>query len=440
MITADWKEHYEAHLMTMPEAAAKICSGDTIWMGSTLCIPYAFMDALAARSEELNNVTLLGNLYLAPTKIMMDPSYKKSFHTISYFGNVLERMASSMGTVDFNSTPYNILIDSVTQVYKANVVAIEICPPDADGNCNVGVLGTNFTPEIIRNDCVQTRIAVINQHQPVANGAKEQVCMPIDMFDCIVENHHEIPALPVTDPTEFDKAIADQIMPYINDGDTIQIGMGGLGNQIAYELKTKKDLHVFSEIGTDAMIELVESGVVKDLVLGGAFGSKELYQWLGERSDVVKLLSTLEVINPEVIASINNFVAINSTFMVDITGQACSEAQGYKQYSCVGGSFAFLYGAPRAKNGRSFLCLRSTYTDKSGTLRSNVVPLLPEGSIISAPRYLPQYIVTEYGVADVYLKSNKDRIKALLPIAHPDFREQLKQQAIALGMIGEDDF
>ena len=91
--------------MTMPEAAAKICSGDTIWMGSTLCIPYGFMDALADRSEELNNVTLLGNLYLAPTKIMMDPSYKKSFHTISYFGNVLERMASSMGTVDFNSTP-----------------------------------------------------------------------------------------------------------------------------------------------------------------------------------------------------------------------------------------------------------------------------------------------------------------------------------------------
>lgn len=437
---ADWKKHYDEHLISMEEVAEKIQSGDTIWMGSTLCIPYAFMDCLADRVDELKDVTLLGNLYLAPNKIMMDPSYKKAFHTISYFGNILERMASSMGTVDFNSTPYNILIDSVTKVYKANVVAIEIYPPDEDGNCNVGVLGTNFTPEIIRHDCVKTRIAVMNKHQPLAHGAPAQVSLPITMFDYIIENHHEIPSLPQTPPTEFDKAIADQIMPYINDGDTIQIGMGGLGNQIAYELKSKKDLHVFSEIGTDAMIELVEAGVVKEMVLGGAFGSKELYEWMGQRSDVVRLLSTLEVINPEVIAGIDNFVAINSTFMVDITGQACSEAQGYKQYSCVGGSFAFLYGAPRAKNGRSFLCLRSTYTDKAGVLRSNVVPLLPEGSIVSAPRYLPQYIVTEYGVADVYLKSNKDRIKALIPIAHPDFREEIKQKAIELGLISEDDF
>ncbi len=436
----DWKKYYDEHLISMEEAAAKIQSGDTIWMGSTLCIPYAFMDCLADRVDELENVTLLGNLYLAPNKIMMEPSYKKAFHTISYFGNILERMASSMGTVDFNSTPYNALIDSVTKVYKANVVAIEICPPDEDGNCNTGVLGTNLTPEIIRDDCVKTRIAVINSHQPLAHGEKQHVCLPLDMFDYIVENHHEIPALPTTAPTEFDKAIADQIMPYINDGDTIQIGMGGLGNQIAYELKTKKDLSVFSEIGTDAMIDLVEAGVVKEMVLGGAFGSKELYQWMGERGDVVKLRPVAEVIDPEAIAAINNFVAINSTFMVDITGQACSEAQGYKQYSCVGGSFAFLYGAPRAKNGRSFLCLRSTYTDKEGKLCSNVVPLLPEGSIVSAPRYLPQYIVTEYGVADVYLKSNKDRIKALIPIAHPDFREEIKQKAIDLGLIGEEDF
>lgn len=437
---ADWKKHYDEHLVSMEAAAAKIKSGDTIWMGSTLCIPYAFMDALADRVDELENVTLLGNLYLAPNNIMMEPSYKKAFHTISYFGNILERMASTMGTVDFNSTPYNILIESVTKVYKANVVAIEVYPPDENGNCNVGVLGTNFTPEIIRHDCVQTRIAVINRHQPLAHGAETQVSLPIGMFDYIIENHHEIPSLPTATPTEFDKAIADQIMPYINDGDTIQIGMGGLGNQIAYELKTKKDLHVFSEIGTDAMIELVEAGVVKEMVLGGAFGTKELYEWMGQRSDVVKLLSTLEVIDPEVISKIDNFVAINSTFMVDITGQACSEAQGYKQYSCVGGSFAFLYGAPRAKNGRSFLCLRSTYTDKDGILRSNVVPLLPEGSIVSAPRYLPQYIVTEYGVADVYLKSNKDRIKALIPIAHPNFREEIKRQAIELGLIGEEDF
>lgn len=437
---ADWKKYYDEHLISMDEAAQKIKSGDTLWMGSTLCIPYALMDCLADRVDELTNVTLLGNMYLAPNTIMMDPSYKKAFHTISFFGNVLERMASSLGTIDLHSAPYGSLIEAVTRVYKANVVAIEVCPPDADGNCNVGVLGTNFTPTIIREDSITTRIAVINSYQPLAHGEKELVSVPISMFDYIVENHHDIPALPVTEPTEFDKAIAAHIMPYINDGDTIQIGMGGLGNQIAYDLKDKKDLHIFSEIGTDAMIDLVEAGVVKDITIGGAFGSKELYKWLGENGDIVKLRSVKEVIDPDSIAAVDNFVAINSTFMVDITGQACSEAQGHKQYSAVGGSFAFLSGAPHAKNGRSFLCLRSTYTDKAGVQHSNIVPLLPEGSIVTTPRYLPQYIVTEYGVADIYLRSNKDRIKAMLPIIHPNFREDIKQKVIELGLIGEDDF
>ena len=436
----NWKKHYEDHLMSMQDAAAKIKTGDTIWMGSTLCIPYAFMDALADRTEELSNITLLANMYLAPTKIMMDPEYKKTFHTISFFANVLERMAAQMNNIDFHSAPYGFLTDAVTKVYKANVVAIEVCPPDENGFCNVGLLGTNFTPEIIRNDCVKTRIAVINNNQPLASGDAELTKLPMTMFDYIVENHHDIPSLPVTPPTEFDKVIAQQIMPYINDGDTIQIGMGGLGNQIAYDLMSKKDLHVFTEIGTDAMIDLVEAGVVKDIKMGGAFGTKELYKWLGEHGDVVTLLPIGDVINPEAVAKVDNIVAINSTFMVDITGQACSEAQGSKQYSAVGGSFGFLSGAPRAKNGRSFLCLRSTFTDKAGAMHSNIVSALPEGSIVTTPRYLPQYIVTEYGVADVYLRTIKERIKALIPIAHPDFREALKYQAIELGMIGEEDF
>ena len=437
---ADWKKYYNEHLITMPEAAGKIKSGDTIWMGSSLCIPYALMDCLAERADELSNVTLLGNMYLAPVQILMEPSLKKSFHTITFFPNVLERMAASFGTIDYHSAPYGSLIKAVTEVYKANVVAVEVCPPDEDGFCNVGLLGTNFTPNIIRNDCIKTKIAVINSNQPVAHGNDGLTKLPVSMFDYIVENHHDIPALPVTSPTEFDKLIAEQIIPYIHDGDTIQIGMGGLGNQIAYDLKCKKDLHVFTEIGTDAMIDLVEAGVVKDIKMGGAFGTKELYQWLGEHGDIVTLLDVNDVIQPEAVAKVDNIVAINSTFMVDITGQACSEAQGYKQYSAVGGSFGFLSGAPKAKNGRSFLCLRSTFTDKAGVQHSNIVPLLPEGSIVTTPRYLPQYIVTEYGVANVYLRSNKERIKALISIAHPDFREQIKAQAIELGMIGEDDF
>lgn len=437
---ADWKKYYDEHLITMEEAAGKITSGDVIWMGSSLCIPYDFMDLLADRYQELSDITLMGNMYLSPVKVLFDPIYKKAFHTISFFPNVFERMSADMGIVDIHSAPYGSLFETVTEVYKANVVAVEVCPPDADGNFNVGLLGTNFTPNIMHKGGLTTRIAVVNSYQPTAHGSDEITKLPVSMFDYIVENHHDIPALPVTAPTEFDKIIAGQILPYISDGDTIQIGMGGLGNQIAYDLMDKKDLHVFTEIGTDAMIDLVEAGVVKDIRMGGAFGSKELYEWLGKHGDIVTLLDVFDVITPEAVAKVDNIVAINSTFMVDITGQACSEAQGTKQYSAVGGSFGFLSGAPHAKNGRSFLCLRSTYTDKAGVQHSNIVSRLPAGSIVTTPRYIPQYIVTEYGVANVYLKSNKDRIRALVAIAHPDFKDQIKQEAIDLGLIFEDDF
>ncbi|MEG1908501.1 MAG: acetyl-CoA hydrolase/transferase C-terminal domain-containing protein [Oscillospiraceae bacterium] len=437
---ADWKKYYDEHLMTMDEAAGKIVSGDSIWMGSTLCVPDAFMDKLGDRVDELSNITLMANMYLNPNKVLLDPSYKKTFHVVSFFSNVLERMAAKGNSIDFHSAPYGMLAEAVTDVYKANVVAIEICPPDENGICNVGLLGTNFTPEIIRNSSVTKRIAVINKFQPTASGSADLTQIPLSMFDIIVENHHDIPSLPVSAPTEYDKLIAAQIMPYVNDGDTIQIGMGGLGNQIAYDLAEKKDLHVFTEIGTDAMIDLVETGVVKDITMAGAFGTKELYHWLGEHGDIVTLKSVPNVITPEAVAKVDNIVAINATFMIDLTGQACSEAQGINQYSGVGGSFGFLSGAPKAKNGRSFLCLRSTFTDKAGAQHSNIVSALPAACVVTTPRYLVQYVVTEYGVADVYLKTNKDRMRALLPIAHPDFREELKQQTIALGIMGEDDW
>ncbi len=437
---ADWKKHYEEHLVSMEDAAKNIKSGDTIYMGSTLCVPGAFMDALADRYEELSNVTLVANMYLTPSKILMDPIYKKSFHTITMFANAYERMAAKQNNIDFNATPYGDLVKSVTEIYKANVVAIEVCPPDENGKINVGVLGTNFTPNIMRYPGITKRIAVINKFQPLAHGSDEITKYSVEDFDLIVESHHDIPALPVTAPTDYDKKIAEHIMPYVKDGDTVQIGMGGLGNQVAYDLMGKKDIHVFTEIGTDAMIDLAEAGVVKDIKMLGSFGTKELYKWLGERSDICELLDYTDVVVPESVAKVDNIVAINATFQIDITGQACSEAQGMNEYSGVGGSYAFLAGAPRAKNGRSFLCLRSTYTDKKGAVHSNIHAALPEGSVVTTPRFLVQYLVTEYGVADVYLKSVKDRINAIIPIAHPDFREELKQKAIALGIMGEEDF
>jgi acyl-CoA hydrolase len=147
-----------------------------------------------------------------------------------------------------------------------------------------------------------------------------------------------------------------------------------------------------------------------------------------------------ECLDPYNIAKVDNIVSINATLMIDLTGQCCSEAIGPTQYSCIGGQLDFVRGACMAKGGRSYITLRSTRKDREGKLISNIVACLPEGSIVTTPRSEPMFIVTEYGIADIYLRPIKDRIKALIAIAHPDFREELKARAIAQGNIFPDDF
>lgn len=146
------------------------------------------------------------------------------------------------------------------------------------------------------------------------------------------------------------------------------------------------------------------------------------------------------MIDPLGVMQCDNLVSINATFQIDLLGQACSEAQGTTPFSGPGGSFAYLYGAIRAKNGRSFLCLRSTFVDHDGERHSNIHAWLPEGCIVTTPKVYVMYVVSEHGIANVYLKSLKDRIRALLKIAHPDYRQELKDKICTTALIKEDDF
>jgi len=147
-----------------------------------------------------------------------------------------------------------------------------------------------------------------------------------------------------------------------------------------------------------------------------------------------------EMIDPLGVMHADNLVAINATFMCDLIGQCCSEAQGLAPYSGPGGSFGYIYGATRAKNGRSFICLRSTYVDRNGVRHSNVVPWLPEGSIVTTAKVFVMYLVTEWGVADVFLKSLQDRIRAVIKISHPDYRKELMAQICTTPLMTEEDF
>lgn len=435
---SDWKKYYEDHLVTMDKAAAAIVPGDKIMCGQTIAISYSFLNEINKR-EDLKDVTILYQCSTGMIDMAFDPKSKERFKMIDFFASPIDRKSNQMGIVDFAANPYSFMLRCFQDVYGCNTIVAEICPPDKNGRCNLGVLGIPTTGTYNASNQVTKRIGIINKYNFPAPGDYDEVTVPITDFDFIVIDDHEPTAYPVSEPTPVDKEIAAYIIPYIHDGDSLQIGMGGLGEEITKHLTGLKDIKIFTEIAGDSMVDRANDGSVVSLTACGAIGSSKIYKFLSEDSRAnMKPLSYM--LDPQNIRQVENIVGINQTLMIDLLGQACSEAQGVQMYSGVGGSFDFIYGINNAKGGRNFLCLRSTYTDKKGGVHSNIVPWLPEKSIVTTPKYLVMYVVTEYGVANVFLKSNRDRIKALISIAHPDFRAELKEQIISTGMICEEDF
>lgn len=435
----DWKQIVGDKLVTMEAAARTVKSGDCIFVGETCAVPYSFLNAVNDRRDELTDVTILYNFSVNMFDMLFDEESKNHFRIISWFTGPLDRMSGHMGIAEFHSAPYEFFIRETMDIYNADTMVIEVCPPDEDGYVNVGILSASYHKGFFTHPKqFKKKIAVVNSFQGPAQGTDDVIKVKADWFDMFVEDNHELPYIPVSDPTEVDKTIAGFIMPYVNDGDVVQIGMGGLGEQITQELYSKKDIKIYTEITVDSMVPLVEAGAVTKVTTCGCFGTPKVYEFLST-SPVVEFRDVSAMLDPMVIGQQENLVAINSTLLVDLTGQACSESQGIKQYSSVGGSFGYLYGATRAKGGRSFLCLRSSYKDEEGVRHSSIVPWLPEKSVVTTPRYLQMYIVSEYGVADVFLKTNKDRIRVLIKIAHPDFKEEITEQIVSTGQISSEE-
>jgi acyl-CoA hydrolase len=316
-----------------------------------------------------------------------------------------------------------------------------MCPPDEDGWCNLAAYGVGTLNEVLKDPRITKRIALIDSTGvwPV-NGDRETQSFHVSEIDCFVMDDTEFVPVPTSAPEEIDKQMADLISPYIKDGDKVQIGWGGLGEEILANLKgAGKTFDIFSEVTCDVMMDMMKEGIIKEIRCVSPGGnSAEFMQWSASEPNFHYMRQAL-LLDPCFIGQQDNIVAINSTFQVDLLGQACSEAQGLTPYTAPGGSFGFLYGAIRSKGGRSFLCVRSTHT-KGGELVSNVTPWLPEGCVVTTSKVFVMYLVSEYGVADVFMKPLKDRIKAIIKIAHPNFREELKEKILTTPLITEADF
>jgi acyl-CoA hydrolase len=426
----EWQNTYRSKLVSVEEAAAKIESGDRIWFAPCSAAPIQLMEALADRVDELEDVHVITGLALHPFKFLQSPKYigRINFHTVFY--GSYERAFFKIGNVKINSVHFSKTGWTVQNYYKVNVMMTDVSPPDDEGYLYYGSMGVAINSDA---EAVAKKIIVqVNRHQPRVNGVEHRI--HVSKVDWICEHDHPLPPLPQDAPTEIDSKIADFVVDQIPDGATIQIGLGALSNAVGYKLEEKKNLSVHTEMFTDSMLALAKKGVITGkMVAGFGLGSQELYDFIGQGHVELKPLRITN--DPNEIAKCDKLMSINVTLMVDLTGQACSESVGYLQYSSTGGQSDFARGVALSDGGKGFLCLPSTIRTKDGKTISTITAALPPGAVVTTQRSDVMYIVTEYGIADVFRKPIVDRVNALIAIAHPDFRDQLKKEAIEAGLI-----
>lgn len=433
----DWKQEFEKKLVSVEEVAAQIQTGDVIFTSATISAPTCVIDAVVERVRAglVEDIHFVGNQMLTRGKIVdaVDLVGKISYDTLFY--DAFDRIGYKNHTVNVNSVHYGQVSRCLKQVYKPNVLLVEMCEPDEEGYVYFGASGGGFACSIV-ND-VEKILVVINKYQHRAHST----AIPgihISRIAALCRNDHPMPVYQQPEVTELDLQVASHIVDLIPDGATIQIGRGGLANAIGYGLEKKKNLHVHSEILTDSLVDLAKMGVVTGVMrTGAAFGSQAVTDFCA--TDRVDIMPYEYINDPNVIGSYENFISINSCMMVDLTGQICSEAIGPRQYSSTGGQLDYVKGAALSKGGKSFLCLRSTHTDKAtGKVSSNILATLPLGAVVTTPRSEVMYVVTEYGAVNLYLRPIEERIRLLISIAHPDFREELKREAIQAGVLRAD--
>jgi len=432
---ADWKAQYEALKMTADEAVQMIQSGDRVAMPGSGSWPYAIDEALVRRLQSINGQIELDGLFTPVDTVLLRPENQKM---VEYYVNFLsgDRNLIPQGNVHF--VPTHLSENGIwICARKPRVTVITCTPPDENGWMSRSIAASHLDRNVMEQS--EVVIVEVNPRLPWLNSEGERhLLFHVSEADAIVENDR-MPAENAPPPTtDIDRVIAGYIADMVPDGACVQFGQGGLPNAVGECLADagKKDLGVHTEVLTNCVMKLMQQGVVnnsrKALYRGQSVGSlcvgdKELWDFLHGNRDVC-FKEVHWVNDPRHIAQNDNVVSINNAMEIDLTGQVNAESIGTKMYSGTGGQLEWVLGAQWSKGGKSIIALRSSYTDKTGVLRSKINPMLTPGCIVTTPRTMVQYIVTEYGVANLKYKSARERARALIAIAHPDFREELTKQ------------
>lgn len=422
---SDWKEIYKSRTMSAEEAVNHIKSGDSVVIAHLVGAPTPIIEAMTKNYEAYENVEISHMLTSGGTPYI-DKKYEGHFHARLIFLNKATRIGVKEGRCDFVPSHFSDVPHLYRTNMKPDVTLTQVSPPDNEGYVSFG-LSTDYTIVAARES--RTVIAEVNTQCPRVYGDTK---MHVSEIECFVETNRPVIEVPPTPITETEKAIGNYCAELIVDGACLQLGIGAIPDAVLGFLQHKKDLGIHSEIIGDGVRNLVDAGVIngsrKELHKGkiiatSLYGSQALLNYV-DNNPLFELYPVDYTNDVRIISQHKNMVSINSCVEVDLTGQVCSEAIGRMQFSGIGGQVDFVRGAKMSEGGKSIIACYSTA--KNDTI-SKIVPMFAAGTPVTTSRTDVDYIVTEYGIAHLRGQTIRNRAEALINIAHPKFRDQLKE-------------
>jgi len=420
------KESYESKVITAEQAAEKIKSGNRVVIGHAVGEPAAVINAMVANCEAYEDVEIVHMVAMSKSEYVK-PGMEKHFRHNSLFVGGNTRDAVSSGRADFTPCYFSEVPSLFKEELPVDVALIQVTPPDEHGYCSFGVSNDYTKPAA---NCAKIVIAEVNNKMPRTMG---DCFIHVSEIDYIVESNHQIIELNPPRIGDVEKAIGEHCASLVDDGSTLQLGIGAIPDAVLLFLKHKKNLGIHSEMISDGVVELVEAGVITGksktihngkIIVTFLMGTQRLYDF-ANNNPMVEMYSVDYVNDPTVIMKNSKMISINSCVQVDLMGQVASESVGLKQISGVGGQVDFVRGSNMCFDGKSIMAMASTAA--KGTI-SKIVPLLTEGSAVTTGRNDVNYVVTEYGIAHLKGKNLKERARALINIAHPNFKPSLIQE------------
>jgi 4-hydroxybutyrate CoA-transferase len=423
-----WVDTYKKKLVTAEEAVSGVKSGERIYISGNAATPYALMKALASRRAELKDVELVHVLLMGEDPLSK-PGMEGHFRHNSLFVGPADRKAINEGRADY----VPIFLHQIPALFYSgqmplDAAIVHLSPPDEHGFMSFGV-------EVLASKAaVETAkivIAQVNEKMPRVLGDS---FIHVSRVHKIVEISEDLPELERKPATEVERKIGHFIAELIEDGSTLQLGIGGIPDAVLAALKDRRDLGIHTEMISDGVMEAIDAGIITGakktfhpfkVVLTFILGSKRLYEFV-DNNPVIEAHPTEYTNHPFNVSRNDRMVAINSGIEVDITGQVCSDSIGTYIYSGFGGQVDFIRGAAHSNGGKPIIALPSVA--KGGEI-SRIVPYLQKGSGVVTTRADVRYVVTEYGVAYLHGKNLEERTKALINIAHPKFRPDLIKEA-----------